>query len=386
MFPRRHAHSRASSARPITTMAGDQSFAELFFTDVRVPASAMLGDVDDGWSVATRTLVERAGRRRQPVPHAAAQVRPADRTPSGRWTRVGRDSVAARYIEVRMLELLGQALDWRGAGRATARRRGQRGQAGVVAVRPAAGEHRRRPDCTTATGRGARRCCSSRSMTIAGGTTEVNKNIIGERVLGLPREPSLARLRFHRLGGGLVLGRVVRGVLGVEARLQGAFGVGLEVTVQERLVSCTACGGCAARRCANASAASSSSSRGNDEVGQAELDGYVGRDAVAGEHVLLGLQQARAAPASVTAPPSPATSATDTCGSARNAVSAMNTMSHNVAMVQPSPTAGPFTAATTGSAEVDHRFDDLARPGASTRRGSRGRRGAVRSRRTSRRR
>ena len=31
---------------------------------------------------------------------------------------------------------------------------------------------------------------SSRSLSIAGGTTEVNKNVIGERVLGLPKEPS----------------------------------------------------------------------------------------------------------------------------------------------------------------------------------------------------
>jgi hypothetical protein len=51
----------------------------------------------------------------------------------------------------------------------------------------------------------------------------------------------------------------------------------------------------------------------------------------------------------VTALPSPATRPTVTCGSARNVSSAMKTTSQSVANVQPSPTAGPFTAATIGT-------------------------------------
>src|ERR1700722_13467461 len=49
-------------ARPLTTMTGDQTFAELFFTDARVPRSAMLGPLHGGWGVAMTTLShERAG-------------------------------------------------------------------------------------------------------------------------------------------------------------------------------------------------------------------------------------------------------------------------------------------------------------------------------------
>ena len=49
-------------ARPLTTITGGQSFAELFFTDARVPRSSMLGPLHAGWSVAMTTLsFERAG-------------------------------------------------------------------------------------------------------------------------------------------------------------------------------------------------------------------------------------------------------------------------------------------------------------------------------------
>jgi alkylation response protein AidB-like acyl-CoA dehydrogenase len=54
--------SEGIEARPILTMAGDRGFSELFFADVRVPMSALLGEVDGGWMVATSTLSnERAG-------------------------------------------------------------------------------------------------------------------------------------------------------------------------------------------------------------------------------------------------------------------------------------------------------------------------------------
>src|SRR5207253_7928659 len=48
--------------RPLVTITGERGFSELFFTDARVPASALLGPLHEGWKVATTTLShERAG-------------------------------------------------------------------------------------------------------------------------------------------------------------------------------------------------------------------------------------------------------------------------------------------------------------------------------------
>ena len=180
--------------RHIRTMAGDAGFAEVFFDEVRVHRSALLGEVGEGWHVATRTLSnERAGvavmylHLRRKLDRLLAEAEGAG--------PVARQQLAARYIDVRILELVCKRmlgamiagrmpgaegsivkLAWASADQALTR------TAVDVLGLPAV-------DGVQATGTWAWDLLSSRSLTVAGGTTEVNKNIIGERVLGLPKEP-----------------------------------------------------------------------------------------------------------------------------------------------------------------------------------------------------
>jgi alkylation response protein AidB-like acyl-CoA dehydrogenase len=175
-------------ARPITTMAGDHSFAELFLTDVRVPASAVLGEVNDGWSVATRTLSnERAGVASLYL--TQRRVFERLRVAAGHVDGVRRDQLAARYIDVRLLEFVAKRV----LGAALAGKRP--GPEGSI-VKLAWSQCAQRLANTAVdvmgdvNGSWGNALLSTRSLSIAGGTTEVNKNIVAERVLGLPREPS----------------------------------------------------------------------------------------------------------------------------------------------------------------------------------------------------
>jgi alkylation response protein AidB-like acyl-CoA dehydrogenase len=101
-----------------------------------------------------------------------------------------RDRVATRFVEVRVLELLSQrSLGAALAGRAP----GPEGS--VIKLAWAAAEQALADAAVDVLGLGALDgpwgvgLLSSRSLSIAGGTTEVNKSIVAERVLGLPREP-----------------------------------------------------------------------------------------------------------------------------------------------------------------------------------------------------
>ena len=179
-------------ARPLTTITGGQAFAELFFTDARVPRSAMLG-------AAARRLVGghddaelRAGRGGPPAPLAGQPAgRPAWPTPGpapawrtrccgSAWPVSSPGIRCMRYLTERSLGGPGRG----GCGR-------QPGQA--VLGRTATRNWRRWRwtwsglDALDGEDRWGENLLAVRQASIAGGTTEINKNIVGEHVLGLPR-------------------------------------------------------------------------------------------------------------------------------------------------------------------------------------------------------
>ncbi len=181
--------------RPLVTLTGDKDFAEVFFHDVRVPANALLGPLNGGWQVATTTLShERAGAARL---HAELQVRleelVADFAASDvldnpvTLRRLGEIAVRIKYLEVLCQRSISATLhggaDKTAFGSASLAKTvwGEIGQDMAALAYDVLGPLAGR-------GRWAEYRLTSRSLTIAGGTTQITKNITAQRVLGLPRE------------------------------------------------------------------------------------------------------------------------------------------------------------------------------------------------------
>jgi alkylation response protein AidB-like acyl-CoA dehydrogenase len=184
-------------ARPLVTLTGEADFAELFFDDVRVPADALLGPLNQGWQVATTTLShERAGAARL---YAGLQVqledlvadvagtevngRPALQDPVT-LRRLGELAVRIKYLEVlcqRSISAMLHGGDAFGSASLAKTIWGELGQDLAALAFDMLGP-------LGAHGRWADRRLASRSLTIAGGTTQINKNVTAQRVLGLPRQ------------------------------------------------------------------------------------------------------------------------------------------------------------------------------------------------------
>jgi alkylation response protein AidB-like acyl-CoA dehydrogenase len=183
--------------RPLRTITGDLGFSEIFLTDARVPVSALLGPLDKGWMVATTTLAhERAGVA---TFHLALRRSIRDLIELARTTELAggrlaaddpvlRQKLARLYLEGEYLKLLAdRAISGQLNGRPT-------GPEGSL-IKLAWTEIQNHVAELTSevvgpaglTGDRGKSRVGVRASSIAGGTTQVNKNIVAQRVLGMPR-------------------------------------------------------------------------------------------------------------------------------------------------------------------------------------------------------
>jgi alkylation response protein AidB-like acyl-CoA dehydrogenase len=203
--------------RPLRQMNGGSGFNEVFFTGVRIPDANRIGDVDDGWRCAVAMLMNErvaigsgggGGRR--------AGVEPLIELARRRGVLgdpVVRQGLADIYIRTQIMGFIGQRTRAAvTAGRAP-------GPEGSVAKLAGALLARRSSDLGIALAgagglawedpresRWALAVLSAPASRIAGGTDEVQRNIIGERVLGLPKEPQVDRdIPFNELKVGTQL-------------------------------------------------------------------------------------------------------------------------------------------------------------------------------------
>jgi alkylation response protein AidB-like acyl-CoA dehydrogenase len=185
-------------ARPLRQMTGQSHFSEVFLDDVRVPAADLLGGEGNGWVVAQTTLnserssiaggvgatpasliglAQRVGRAAEPRlrqrivdAHIRFEVlrflRYRSQTALSRDRRPGAEASVMKLAYARYMKALTEtAIDVQGA-------------AGLLCGVDIDGD-----------AMWSRRFLHSPSLRIAGGSDQVQANIVGERALGLPREP-----------------------------------------------------------------------------------------------------------------------------------------------------------------------------------------------------
>lgn len=192
-------HADGVEVRPLKQTSGASDFNEVFFSDVFVPDDDVVGPVDGGWTVARATLGNESvsiggGSGGMSMP-GAALVAPFDAHPErldGGAARVGR--YIAEHQAMGLLNL-------RSANRAVAG--GEPGPEGAMTklVLSEIGHEAAAimtelngPDSLFMDGPGGLSnllVLMHRGMSIAGGTSEIKRNQIGERILGLPRDPLL---------------------------------------------------------------------------------------------------------------------------------------------------------------------------------------------------
>jgi alkylation response protein AidB-like acyl-CoA dehydrogenase len=198
-------HSPGVTVRPLVQITGESGFNEVFFEDVRVPKANLVGERNRGWQVAITTLMfERSGLgggrdltgQVTELMNLARSLNPDGHTAwedSGVRQKIAQfacEAAALKYTRYRQITRRLQGLP-----------PGQEGSVLKLAMSELSmrmnyfalemlGPYSQIASKAPAAidgGKWAYRALAARALTIAGGTSEIQRNIIGERVLGLPK-------------------------------------------------------------------------------------------------------------------------------------------------------------------------------------------------------
>jgi len=200
-------HAPGVEVKPLRQMTGEAEFNEVFFTDVRIPDSERLGDVGEGWRVSLTTLMnERVSIGGAVAPRGSGAIGQAmalwqRRVEKGDADPVLRDRLVRLWIEAEAARLTNI--------RASQNRRlGTPGPEGSTGKLHFAELNKKiyelcidlmgmegqlytsyemvRPETAMASDSVQKAFLRARANSIEGGTSEIMRNILGERVLGLP--------------------------------------------------------------------------------------------------------------------------------------------------------------------------------------------------------
>jgi alkylation response protein AidB-like acyl-CoA dehydrogenase len=190
--------------RPLRQITGESEFSEVFLDDVEVPVDNLIGPENEGWRVAGTTLANERGASfiwREQVLHEVAidalsqacarRGQRCDARVRQRLAQLWIDVEIFRLHNARTLDRLAHGeeigaessivkLFWAGMS--------QRFAETATTVLGPAGLLNPEDDDAIDGGRWVRALLSARANSIMGGTSEIQRNIIGERILGLPRE------------------------------------------------------------------------------------------------------------------------------------------------------------------------------------------------------
>jgi alkylation response protein AidB-like acyl-CoA dehydrogenase len=208
-------HAPGVDVRPLRQMTGEAEFNEVYFTDVRVPSKELLGKPGDGWRVSLTTLMNERVSIGGSIPQKGSGtishlVSTWQKLPEDRKDSATLDEVMKLWIRAEVLRLTNIRANQN-------RKLGDPGPEGSIGKMASADLNKDvysevmnlmgadgmlygsyemvRPEVASGFETLQKAFLRSRANSIEGGTTEVMKNILGERVLGLPGDVRVDRDR-----------------------------------------------------------------------------------------------------------------------------------------------------------------------------------------------